>query len=445
MAADVRPDERRQALNPSAAPPTIYALSSGQPPAAIGVIRISGSRAGHALERLAGPLPAPRKAVLRTLRGHDGEAIDRALLLWFPGPRTATGEDLAEIHAHGGRAVVAAIFAALQAIDGLRLAEPGEFTRRAHLNGRIDLAEAEGLADLLFAETEGQRRAALTLASGGLSRRVVHWHDELLQLSASLEAALDFADEDDVPDAILADLQARALDLADAIAHLLDTPPAERLRDGVRIVVAGPPNAGKSSLINALIEREVAIVSAEAGTTRDVIEAPVALAGVPMLLADTAGLRAAPGEVEAIGVARAEQRIATADIILWLGDPADRPQHPGTIVIHPRADLPGRSLPPDGADLAVSVHLGTGLDALRAMLVERAAALLPPPDALVLNRRQSGLAAEAVEALRTLPGHDPLLLAEHLRLARAALGRITGSHGTEAMLDALFGRFCIGK
>ncbi|MDE2621422.1 MAG: 50S ribosome-binding GTPase, partial [Sphingomonadales bacterium] len=251
---------------------TIFALSSGTVPAAIGVVRISGPEAGAALSRLAGRLPPPRRAVTATLRDAAGAVLDRALVLWLPGPGTATGEDCAELHLHGGRAVIAAVEAALLACPGLRRAEPGEFTRRTFVNGRIDLAEAEGLADLLAAETELQRQSALAMAGGGLSRLVEGWRERLLLLSAEVEAALDFADEDDVdtPDAAPCSTWNIA-PLRDEIGNWLSRPRAETLREGFRVVLAGPPNAGKSTLFNALVESEAAITSPIAGTTRDLV------------------------------------------------------------------------------------------------------------------------------------------------------------------------------
>ncbi|MFA9201452.1 MAG: tRNA uridine-5-carboxymethylaminomethyl(34) synthesis GTPase MnmE, partial [Cypionkella sp.] len=284
---------------------TIFALSSGAPPAAIAVIRISGRQAGEALDTLAGRRPEPRRAGAMTLRDRQGEVLDRALGLWLPGPGTATGEDVAELHLHGGRAVVAAVERELAAMPGLRRAEPGEFTRRAFANGRIDLAEAEGLADLLAAETELQRRAAMAMAGGALSRQVEAWRERVLALSATLEATLDFGDEDDVG-ALPGDFASRVEALAGEIRKWLERPRAEPLREGFRVVLAGPPNAGKSSLFNALLEDEAAITAATPGTTRDVIERPVAIAGLPFVLVDTAGLRDVTDDaVERVGIARA--------------------------------------------------------------------------------------------------------------------------------------------
>ena len=296
---------------------TIYALSSGAPPAGVGVIRISGPQASAVLARL-GRVPAARRATLMTLRD-GGEVLDSALVLWLPGPGTATGEDCAELHCHGGRAVIAAVLRALSAVPGLRAAEAGEFTRRAFANGRIDLAEAVGLADLLSAETELQRRAAQAMLGGAFSRVVAGWRDDLLTISASIEAAIDFADEDDVG-GLPADLARRLAALADALAQWLSRPRAEALREGVRVVIAGPPNAGKSTLFNALVGSEAAITADIPGTTRDVLSRPVAIGGVPFTLIDTAGLRGETDDtIEAIGIARAQAAMAEADIVLWLG------------------------------------------------------------------------------------------------------------------------------
>lgn len=428
---------------------TIFALSSGQPPAAIAVLRISGARAFAAVERLAGSLPAPRHASLRTLR--DGDIhLDRALVLVFPGPETATGEDLAELHLHGGRAVVRAVESALAAVSGLRGAEPGEFTRRALANGRIDLTEAEGFADLLAAETEGQRRAALRAAEGGIRRRIEGWAARTLQLSALVEASLDHADEADV--AAEADLLGRVGDaartLAEEIEAILAAPAVERLRDGIRVVLAGAPNTGKSTLLNALAEREAAIVSPLAGTTRDRIEVPVMRGGVAYLLTDTAGLHDLPADiVERIGIDRAQESLAQADLVLWLDDqpPPDEVSKRPHLSVHARADQPGREgSAPDR--LPVSATTGEGVAALWHSIASIARDLLPASDAIPLNQRQRELAGIAAEGLRgAVSTTDPLLVAEELRRALRAFDRITGKADVEAMLDTLFSRFCIGK
>ncbi|WP_370190289.1 tRNA uridine-5-carboxymethylaminomethyl(34) synthesis GTPase MnmE [Qipengyuania sp.] len=420
---------------------TIYALSSGAPPAAIGVIRISGPRAGQALARLCGTLPVERSPRLRTLRDGAGEMLDRALVLWFPGPATATGEDLVELHCHGGRAVVAAVLATLGTIEGLREAEPGEFTRRAFTNGRIDLAEAEGLADLLSAETELQRRGALLAAGGELSRRIEGWRDRLLAFGAAIEAVIDFADEDDVA-SLPAGFGAELGALAAEIRRVAERPATERLRDGIRVVLAGPPNAGKSSLFNALLADDAAIVTAEAGTTRDVLERPVSIGGVPFVLVDTAGMREeGAGPIEALGIERARREVAAGQIVLWLGDPADRPE--GAFLVRSKADLR-----PSGSSsgLEVSTVTGSGLEELIEWLVARAREVLPPVDRLAFNRRQRDLALAAVSAIEAVDGEGDLLLAaENIRSARRALDALVGRDSTEEMLDALFGRFCIGK
>lgn len=426
---------------------TIFALSSGQVPAAIGVIRISGPEAFAAVESLAGTLPPPRRASLRTLRAGVMH-LDRALVLTFPGPETATGEDLAELHLHGGRAVVRAVEAALAAMPGLRGAEAGEFTRRALANGRIDLTEAEGLADLLAAETEAQRRAAMRAAEGGIRRRIEGWAARTLQLSAAVEALLDHSDEGDVEEAGMLDrVRDGSRALAGEIDAVLAEPGVERLRDGIRVVLAGPPNAGKSTLLNALAEREAAIVSPLAGTTRDRIEAPVMREGIAYLLTDTAGLHDAPSDmVEEIGIARAQEALDQADLILWLDDDAPPPALTAPLVlIHPRADDAGRPAAGKGR-LAVSARTGAGVALLWDRIADHARALLPASDAIPLNRRQRDLAALAGAALHGAgEGNDPLLIAEDLRHALRAFDRITGAADVEAMLDTLFGRFCIGK
>lgn len=419
---------------------TIYALSSGALPAAIAVIRVSGPRAGAALEALACGIPVARAPSLRTLRDRKGDPLDRALVLWFPGPATATGEDLAELHCHGGRAVVAAVLGALGALEGLREAEPGEFTRRAFANGRIDLAEAEGLGDLLAAETELQRRGAMVAAGGRLSARVEEWRQRVLGFAALVEAVIDFADEDDVA-ALPADFRSDIGELCAEIRAVADRPATERLRDGIRVVLAGPPNVGKSSLFNALLADEAAIVTAEAGTTRDVLERPISVGGVPLVLVDTAGMREqGAGAIEAMGIERARRAVEGGDIVLWLGEPREAPE--GSVLICSKCDL----APGAGDGLKVSAVTGEGVDALLDLLAERGRAALPPVDRMAFNRRQRDLALVAVAQLEGLdPDGDLLLVAEHLRAARVALDRLVGRDSTEEMLDALFGRFCIGK
>jgi len=423
---------------------TIFAVSSGAAPAAIAIIRISGPAAFAASEVLAGPVPKARSAALRLLRDAAGLVLDHALVLAFPAPHSATGEDIIELHVHGGRAVIRAVEMALAAQPGLRPAEPGEFTRRALLSGRIDLTEAEGLGDLLSAETETQRRAAVTLVEGGLRRMAEGWTDKVVSLAAAVEAAIDFSDEDDVPPARIATIATGATAIAAEMAAMLATPPVERLRDGLRVVIAGPPNSGKSTLLNAMAEREAAIVSPISGTTRDRIEVPIARAGIAYVVTDTAGLTEATDDpIERIGIARAAEAVRAADILLWLGDDA---APDGAIWLCPRADLPERAAMGAGRDVAISAKSGSGISALWSLIGARAATLLPPADAVALNQRQRKLIDEAREWLMRAGGEtDTLLIAEQLRLAMRALHRLTGRSDVEAMLDALFARFCIGK
>ena len=369
--------------------------------------------------------------------------LDDALVLRFDGPASATGQNIVEFQCHGGRAVVDAVLAALSQVQGLRLAGPGEFTRRAFENGRIDLTEAEGLADLIEAETETQRKAALAMAEGGLRRQVEQWQRQLLALSARAEAAIDYVDEDDVgPDpGLLEDAAALAAELF----FWLERPRVEPLRDGVRVVVAGPPNAGKSSLINAIAGQERAIVTDIPGTTRDHIEVPLSLGGVAILLTDTAGLRETDEVVERIGVDRARSLVEGADVLLWLGEPAEAPPHPRLVQVHPRSDLPERGTPPPRS-IAVSALTGDGLKGLLERVAELASSVIPAEDAIALNRRQAAQLAEASCELECVPrSNDAVLIAEHFRAARTAFDRLTGRAGMDDVLDALFGRFCLGK
>ena len=418
---------------------TIFALSSGAPPAGIAVVRISGPAAGRALEQLAGRVTPERRATSAVLRDGDGVELDRALVLWLPGPGTATGEDVAELHLHGGRAVVAAVEAALGVVPGLRRAAAGEFTRRAFANGRIDLAEAEGLADLLTAETELQRRAALAAAGGVLSRQVEDWRKRVLALGAQVEAVLDFGDEDDVAE-LSPEFATAVEDLADEIGGWLDRPLVEPLREGFRVVLAGPPNAGKSTLFNVLIEDEAAITAPTPGTTRDLLERPVAIGGVPFTFVDTAGLRdSSTDEIEVQGISRARGALERADLVLWLGPEGEGPD--GAWEISAKSDL-GQTK--RAAKAAVSAASGAGVAQLKDLLVGHARSAMPAPGAAALNRRQHALLAEARDSLGTISS-NPLIKAENLRTARVAFDRITGRASTEDMLDALFGRFCIGK
>ncbi len=373
-----------------------------------------------------------------------GELLDQALILAFSGPASATGEDIVEYQCHGGRAVVDRLLGVIAAQPGCRLAEPGEFTRRALANGRIDLTEAEGLADLLEAETESQRRAAMLMAEGGLSAQVEAWRERLVILSAKAEAAIDYVDDEDETAQDAARLAEEAQALAAEIAGWLERPRAEPLKEGIRVVLVGPPNAGKSSLINALVGYERAIVTDIAGTTRDSIDVPVAVDGIPFVLVDTAGLRDTDDRVEQAGIDRSHGETRKADIILWMGDPAEHSNEPRTIFLHAQCDRPERSRVPEGS-LAVSAKEGTNLPQLWELLVNQARNLLPVDGQLALNRRQADILTDVVTSLHRVNATDVVLTAHALRTAADALDRLTGRSGVEDMLDALFGRFCLGK
>lgn len=422
---------------------TIFALASGRPPAAVSIIRVSGLSAHRAGEMIAGSLPEARSAGVRQLRHpRTGELLDEALVLRFDGPTSFTGEDIVEFQCHGGRAVIDVVLAALADVEGLRAAHPGEFTRRAFGNGRIDLTEAEGLADLIEAETESQRKAALALAEGGLTTQIAKWQGRLLALSAEAERAIDYDEHDDVVDPpLIRDCVALAAELR----QWLGRPRIEPLKDGVRVVVAGPPNGGKSSLVNAIAGDERMIVTDVPGTTRDHVEVPLSLAGVPILLTDTAGLRETDDPVEAIGVGRAAALVDRADVLLWLGDPASVPVHRRLLRVHAKCDLPEREDAPFGT-IAVSAKTGEGLDALLQCIDEEARSLLPTEGLIALNRRQASHVEEAAAALELVPkSMNLVIIAESLRQARSAFDRLTGRAGVEQLLDALFSRFCLGK
>jgi tRNA modification GTPase len=364
--------------------------------------------------------------------------IDQALVVRFDAPNSSTGENIVEYQCHGGRATVDALIGTLLEQPGVRLAEPGEFTRRALANGRIDLTEAEGLAELLMAETELQRRSAMARAGGALRKGLEAWRDRLLELSAQAEVAIDYADEDE--GAAAPNLAPAILQLASEIRHLLDAPRVEPLRDGIRVVVSGPTNVGKSSLVNALAQGEKAIVTHIPGTTRDVIEVPIAIEGIPFVLIDTAGLRESDDMVESIGIGRARSEAEGADLLLWLGG-SDAPDHRNLIKVASKADL-GAS----GEGMRVSSVTGEGLEMLTRALMEKARELIPKGDELALDRRQHELLEEAQAALaRGAELNDSVLVAEELRNARLAIDRISGRAGVEDLLDALFGRFCLGK
>lgn len=434
---------------------TIFAPASGTGRSAIAVIRISGPAAGAGLLALAGEMPAARRAVVRPLHDpYTGELLDRSLLLWLPGPTSFTGEDVVELHIHGGIAVRAAILRTLGDIEGFRAAEPGEFTRRAFLNERMDLSAVEGLSDLIDAETEAQRRQALRQLDGALSTIVAGWREQLIDTLAWYEAALDFSDEDDVPEEAAGAAAGRLHAIRREVdAELARGQKGERLRDGFVVVIAGPPNAGKSTLLNALARREVAIVSPHAGTTRDAIEVRCDLGGLPVVFVDTAGLRHTTDPVEQVGIARARQRLEDADLVLWLAEPgqgfADS-DHLGSahrVLVATKADH-AKAAP--RAELIISAATGFGMDSLLTLVQQRASdVMVDSGDAVLTRERHRRAFEDLAAALRrgeaaAAAGRDELA-AEDVRLALRALGRVTGSVGVEDILDRVFSAFCIGK
>lgn len=432
--------------------PTIFALASGQGRAGVAVIRLSGTASAAAIECLAHRLPAPRRATLLPLyHPGTGELLDRGLVVWFPAPHSFTGEDCAELQLHGSRAVIAAVLEALSTLPGLRLAEAGEFTRRAFLNGKLDLSAVEGLADLIDAETESQRRQALRQLDGALGAWADALRERLLDALAMAEAAIDFAEEGDVGSASLA----RAVDAGRAVGRDIATElqkprRAERIRDGFVVTLAGPPNAGKSTLLNALARREAAIVSPHAGTTRDPIEVDLDLGDYAVVMIDTAGIRDTEDPVEQEGVARGRARAAAANLVLWLQDAAEAPAPPDGLqnvwTIGTKADLLPMTGAASGFDLYVSALSGAGIEALVERLLTRVADKLAGGEAgLVTQQRHRTELTEAAAALGWIGDADAELVAEDLRTAAAALGRITGRIDVEEILGAIFARFCIGK
>lgn len=430
--------------------PTIFAPMTAAGRGAVTALRLSGPRTAAAVTALAGTLPAPRTASLRRLRAANGEVLDEALLLWFPAPASYTGEDVAELHLHGGRAVLEGVAEALLAC-GLRLAEPGEFSRRAFLNGRMDLLQAEAVGDLVAAETAGQRRQALRQMEGALGHIYEDWSHRLAGALAHQEALIDFPDED-LPPAVEEALRHGITALAAEIGgHLADGRRGEKMREGLVFVVQGAPNAGKSTLVNALARREVAIVSPQAGTTRDALEVPLTLGDAPVTLIDTAGLRATADPVEAEGVRRARAKAAAADLVIQLqspdaplGNEAALESQAPCLVVATKADL---GLPAVPFDLAVSVHTGRGMAAFVARLeaIARAATAEAGPPPLTRERHRMRLGEARTHLDQALQETEPELRAEALRLALAAIGGITGAIGVEALLDRIFGDFCIGK
>ena len=437
---------------------TIFALSSGRPPSAIAIVRVSGPQAGPALTALGGKIPPARTATRGLLRDVDGQPLDDAVVLWFPGPASATGEDVAEFHVHGGRAVLASIFAGLASLENMRAAEPGEFTRRAFENGKLDLTEAEGLDDLIHADTDRQRRQALRQLKGLLGDRARDWRARIIEASALIEAGIDFSDEGDVPAELIVPALAKIRTLLEEIEEVLAAQgQSERLRDGLVVAIAGPPNVGKSTLMNQLARREVAIVSPHAGTTRDVIEVQLDLDGYPVTVIDTAGIRETDDPVEQEGVRRARARAAEADLVLWLADAAnEKVEHSGPTpvwLVRNKIDLDEASRPM--ADTAIrtgfwiSAKSGDGVPELIAGLVGFAEGYFGATEVGLISRaRQRQLLQETASSLHRsmdVAEEGEELAAEELRVAAHSLGRLLGRVDVEDILDVIFREFCVGK
>ena len=456
--------------------PTIFALSSGRPPAAIAVVRLCGPRAGAALESLIGRVPKPRQATLAQIRDPaSGDVIDEALALWFPGPHSETGDDMAELQLHGSHAVVAAVFEALRTIEGCRPAEAGEFTRRAFDNGRLDLTGIEGLADLIAAETPAQRRQAFRQLKGLIGDRAEAWRQHIIAALALIEARIDFSDEADVPEDLVGPALRTAKVLRDEIASALaKSGRGDRLRDGFVVAIAGPPNAGKSTLLNRLAQRDAAIVSAHPGTTRDAIEVHLNLGGYPITLIDTAGIRDGADPVEQEGIRRARERVAMADLVLWLTDASadgaganadgeldgvNDLSAASVWILRNKIDRRGakpcsRSESPSTKasqkTFSISALTGAGVEALVNALSAAVRGFFSGAEmAMVTRARHRRALEETISALdralaQSPPGHEELI-AEDLRSAATALGRLTGRVDVEDLLDVIFREFCIGK
>src|SRR3954447_13783903 len=437
---------------------TIFALSYGRPPSALAVVRVSGPGASLVLTTLAGKLPAPRQASRRLIHDGVGQPIDDSVVLWFPGPASATGEDVAEFHVHGGRAVLAALFAAISAIPNMRVAEPGEFTRRAFENGKLDLTEAEGLDDLIHADTDRQRRQALRQLKGLLGDRARDWRARIIEASGLIEAGIDFSDEGDVPSELIAPALAKIKVLLTEIEEVLaGQGRSERLRDGLVVAIAGPPNVGKSTLMNQLARREVAIVSPHAGTTRDVIEVQLDLDGYPVAVIDTAGIRETDDPVEQEGVRRARARAADADLVLWLADsPGVETEGEGAApvwLVRNKIDLDTAGWPlgesAEGRVFQISASRGDGVPELIAALVGFAQRTFGGTEGGLISRtRQRKLLQETVASLQrctAVVGQGEELAAEELRTAAHSLGRLLGRVDVEDILDVIFREFCVGK
>ncbi|WP_454623739.1 tRNA uridine-5-carboxymethylaminomethyl(34) synthesis GTPase MnmE [Bradyrhizobium cenepequi] len=438
---------------------TIFALSSGRPPTAIAIVRVSGPQAGPALVKLAGKIPAARMATRVLLLDASGQPIDDAVVLWFPAPASATGEDVAEFHVHGGRAVLGALFNTLAGIDNVRPAEAGEFTRRAFENGKLDLTEAEGLDDLIHADTDRQRRQALRQLKGLLGDRARDWRAQIIEASALIEAGIDFSDEGDVPAELIAPALKKVKALLTEIEEVLAAQAqSERLRDGLVVAIAGPPNVGKSTLINQLARREVAIVSPHAGTTRDIIEVQLDLDGYPVTVIDTAGIRETDDPVEQEGVRRARARAEEADLVLWLTD-GEGPaiSHVGSSpvwLVRNKIDLDASIAEalgsgPASASLRLSARNGEGIPELITALVGFAHDYFGSGEGgLITRTRQRKLLQETADSLRRsidVIGAGEELAAEELRVAAFGLGQLLGRVDVEDILDVIFREFCVGK
>ncbi len=430
---------------------TIFALSSGQLPSGVAIVRVSGPDTGLVLLQLAGQIPVPRRAALRRLTASDGRVLDTAVVLWFPGPASFTGEDCAEFQCHGGQAVVAALLKELAQIEGCRLAEAGEFSLRAFTNGKVDLTQLEALSDLIGAETETQR--ALAVAQAGGSQRLLYtrWRADLLRARAYIEADLDFSDEDDVPGSVVGAVIPIVTGLAAEVAlHLETAAQAEIIRDGFRVVIAGPPNAGKSSLLNTLANRDVAIVTHIAGTTRDVLDVHLDIFGVKIIVSDTAGLRKTSDIIEQIGIERAHLAMARANLVLVLSEDGPMALEISTPFWLVKSKCDGLEVASSGFDFAISSHSGRGIEALMNAIGEMAQSSVGNySDGLFVSRaRHVALLRGAEKALLrflALSAESVEFGAEELRIASDALGGITGVIGVEDVLGAIFSTFCIGK
>jgi tRNA modification GTPase len=433
---------------------TIFALSSGRPPSAISMVRLSGPQAGAALTALAGRVSPPRMATRASLRDSSGRPIDDAVILWFPGPASATGEDVAEFHVHGGRAVLTALFTALLAMENVRAAEPGEFTRRAFENGKLDLTEAEALDDLIHADTDRQRRQALRQLKGMLGERARHWRAQIIEASALIAAGIDFSDEGDVSSELVAPAMTKIRTLFTEIEEVLAAQgQSERLREGLVVAIAGAPNVGKSTLMNQLARREVAIVSPHAGTTRDIIEVQLDLDGYPVTVIDTAGIRETDDPVEQEGVRRARARAAEADLVLWLVDVDSAAAAVGGAVpmwtVRTKIDLEARQPEAGGFDFQISASRGDGIKELFSAVVGFARDYFGSEEGALIGReRHRELLRGTADLLRRSIGaidKGEEFVAEDLRAAADCLGRLLGRVDVEDILNKIFRDFCIGK